>query len=73
MSQELYEIEKRGSEPTMKEAELLLQAQGEVIRNGSTSIRCPRCEKFLRYTWFSNMEIMRCSDIDCIVIRSRGI
>ena len=73
MSQELYEFEMRGSKPTLKEAEILLKAQGEVIREGSTSKLCPRCGKFLRYTWQHNLETTRCMDIDCIVIRTRGI
>ena len=73
MTQDLYDYEKSGATPTTSEAEILSNAQGEIITNGNTSIVCPRCGKYLRYNWYYNLEITRCFDINCIVLRTKGI
>ena len=60
-------------EPTKEEAEILIKAQSQVVNEGHTSIRCPRCESKLEYVWRENGESMRCTDQKCIAVHTRGI
>ena len=71
----LREIEKNRKIPTMDEAELLLEAQGDILRYGSTSGVCPRCGKLLelRISSHSGGTSIYCSDYSCIILNTRGI
>ena len=60
-------------EPNKQEASVLLDAQGEFIKNGNTTEKCPRCKNRLVYEKGASWEITRCENVNCIIIVSRGI
>lgn len=59
--------------PNNKESEILLDAQGEILVNGRTDIKCPRCGGAIEYEEGSCWEITRCEIPDCISITFKGI
>ena len=71
----LRQLEENRKEPSDEEAEILLKAQGEIIKAGNTSISCPRCGKQLelRIGSRSGGTSIYCLDYNCIILNCRGI
>jgi uncharacterized C2H2 Zn-finger protein len=66
-------VEKQCVKPTKEEAMTLLRAQRDIIKRGNTAVKCPRCGKFLEYTWRASSETIRCVDDNCIAVHTRGL
>ena len=61
------------AKPSKEEAEVMYEAQSQIIHKGQTVIKCPRCGKQLKYTWMESAETTECVDETCIMVTSRGI
>ena len=59
--------------PTEKEAEVLLEAQGDFIEKGETDKKCPRCGRQLVYEAEPSWEMTHCKDQHCIGVVAKGI